>query len=47
MINSLLVALEMDVDAEEFAEELEDHDDVVRADVLEVEAKVNEEVDDD
>lgn len=43
VINSLLVALEPDEDAEEVAEELEERDDVVRADVLEVEAEVQEE----
>ncbi|AGM11683.1 hypothetical protein HCTV5_74 [Halovirus HCTV-5] len=36
-INSLLVALEPDRDAEEVAEELRERGDVVRVDVLEVE----------
>lgn len=42
VINSLLVALDVDVDAEKVAEELEERDDVVRADVLEVETEVQE-----
>jgi hypothetical protein len=36
-INSLLVALEPDEDAEDVAEELRERDDVVRVDVLRVE----------
>jgi hypothetical protein len=43
VINSVLVALEPDEDAEEVAEELEERDGVVLTDVLEVEAEVQEE----
>ncbi|AGM11933.1 hypothetical protein DNAM5_72 [Haloarcula californiae tailed virus 1] len=45
VINSLLVTLEPDEDAEDVKEELEDRDDVVRVSILKVEGQVEETVD--
>lgn len=47
VINSVLVALEMDADADGVAEEFENREDVVRAKVLEVEAEIGEGGEDD